>query len=124
MTEFDLYLFIALAVLVAYLLWSFNRRLGAEIARAQGRQREWEVKGFEAARVTRRIELLRRDYVSAVRSRRPSGYSHMERVVRAKCAVRELSFFHRICAVTAAQLSNEKATPGPVFDDQSQRLRR
>ncbi len=124
MTDFDLYLFIALALLVAYLLWSFDRRLKVDIAMAQARQREWEGKAFEASRVSPRIELLRRDYVGAVRSRRPSACSHMERVARARCAVRELSFFHRICGVAASQLSNEKATPGPVFDDQSQRVRR
>jgi hypothetical protein len=109
MTDFDLYLFIALGGLIAYLLWSFDRWLKVDIARAQARQREWEGKGFEAARVTPRIELLRRDYVSAVRSRRPSAYSHMERVARARCAVRELSFFHRICRVAAAQYADDKS---------------
>jgi hypothetical protein len=93
MTEFDLYLLIALAVLVAYLLWSFNRRLNAEIARARARQREWQGKGFAAASISPRIELLRRDYASAARERKPFACARMERVAKARGAVRELSFF-------------------------------
>jgi len=93
MTELDLYLLIALAVLVAYLLWSFNRRLNAEIARADARQREWECKGFAAATISPRIEVLRRDYASAARTRRSFDYARVEKVARARCVVRELSFF-------------------------------
>jgi hypothetical protein len=111
MTELDFYLPIALVVLLAYLLWSFNRRLNAEIAKAQARHRDWHGHGFEAATISPRIEILRRDYVSAVRSRRPIACSHNERVAMARCAVRELSFFRMICGA-AAERSDEKPTPG------------
>src|SRR5262249_13274520 len=93
MTELDFYLLIALAILVAYLLWSFNRRLNAEIARAEAHQREWECKGFAAAGISSRIELLRRDYSSAARTRRSFDHARVEKVARARCVVRELSFF-------------------------------
>ena len=112
MTELDLWLSIALVLLGVYLLWSFNRRINAEIAKAQARHTDWQGKGFEAATVSSRIELLRRDYVSAVRSRRPTGCSHIERVARARSAVRGLSFFRRICGVAAAHQSDEKPTLG------------
>jgi len=112
MTDLDFCLPIAIAVLIAYLLWSFNRRLNAEIAKTEARHKDWGHKGFEAATISPRIELLRRDYVSAVRSRRAAGCSHIERIARARCAVRELSFFRRICGVAAAQQSNEKLTLG------------
>ena len=93
MTELDLGLSIALAVLVAYLLWSFNRRLNAEIARGEARHREWQGKGFVAATISPRIELLRRDYASASRTRRRLACARIEKVAKARCAVRELSFF-------------------------------
>ena len=93
MTELDFYLLIALAVLVAYLLWSFNRRLNAEIARVESRQREWDCKGFEAASISPRIELLRRDYARAARTRRSFDHARVEKVAKARCLVRELSFF-------------------------------
>ena len=116
MTDFDIYLLIALAVLVAYLLWSFNRRLNAEIAKAESRYREWQGHGFEAASVSPKIERLRRDYVGAVRSRRPASCSHMERVARARFAVRDLSFFRRICNVaTTAQQADDKSAFGPTY---------
>jgi hypothetical protein len=108
MTELDFYLPIALFVLVAFLLWSFNRRLTAQIARAEARYKDWQGHGFKTATISPRIELLRRDYVSAVRSHRPMGCSHIERVVRARCAVRELSFFRRICGVAAVEQALEK----------------
>jgi len=111
MTELDFYLPIALVVLLAYLLWSFNRRLNAEIAKAQARYRDWHGHGFEAATISPSIKILRRDYVSAVRSRRPVAYSHNERVAMARCVVRELSFFRMICGA-AAERSDEKPTPG------------
>jgi hypothetical protein len=93
MTELDLGLSIALGVLVAYLLWSFNRRLNAEVARGEARQRKWQGKGFVAATISPRIELVRRDYASAARIRRPFACTRIEKVARARCAVRELSFF-------------------------------
>jgi hypothetical protein len=109
MTDLDFYLPIALVVLLAYLLWSFNRRLNAEIARVQARYKDWHGHGFEAATVSPKIEILRRDYVSAVRSRRPVACSHNERVAMARCAVRELSFF-RMIRGAAAKRSDEKPT--------------
>jgi SET domain-containing protein len=109
MTELDFYLPVPLAVLIAYLLWSFNRRLNAEIARAEARNKDWQHNGFEPATISPRIEMLRRDYVSAVRSRRPTDCSHIERVVNARCAVRELSFFRRLCRVATEQ-PTEKPT--------------
>jgi hypothetical protein len=113
MTELDFCLPIALVVLVAYLLWSFNRRLNAEIAKAESRYRDWRSHGFEAATVSPKIELLRRDYVSAVRIKRPFAGARVEKVARARCAVRELSFFRQIRGVTEpAEQSNEKPTPG------------
>jgi hypothetical protein len=112
MTELDFYLPVALAVLIAYLLWSFNRRLNSEIARAEARQKDWKHNGFEAATVSPKIEMLRRDYVGAVRSRRTASCSHSERVVRARCAVRKLSFFRRICGIAAMEHTNEKPTLG------------
>src|SRR5260370_42183618 len=93
MTELDLGLSIALAVLVAYLLWSFNRRLNAEIAKGEARHREWQGKGSVAATISPRIELLRRDYASAARERKPFACARMEKVAKARGAVRELSFF-------------------------------
>ena len=108
MTELDFYLPIALVVLLAFLLWSFNRRLNAQLARAEARYKDWQGHGFKTATVSPRIELLRRDYVSAVRSRRPAGCSHIERVVRARCVVRELSFFRRICGVSGVEQTLEK----------------
>jgi len=99
MTELDFCLPIALVVLVAYLLWSFNRRLNAEIAKSESRYRDWQGHGFETTTVSPKIEDLRRDYVSAARSRRSASFSHTERVARTRCAVRNLSFFRRICGV-------------------------
>jgi len=93
MTELDLGLSIALAVLVAYLLWRFNRRLNAEIARGEARHREWKGKGSVAATISPRIELLRRDYASAARTRRRLACARIEKVAKARCVVRELSFF-------------------------------
>jgi hypothetical protein len=113
MTDLDFYLPIALVVLLAYLLWSFNRRLNAQIARTEARYKDWKGKGFEALIVTPRIELLRRDYVSAVRSSRPFACARMEKVAKARCAVRELSFFRQIRgAADSAEQSNEKPTVG------------
>jgi len=109
MTELDFYFPIALVVLLTYLLWSFNRRLIAQIARAEARQKDWPHNGFEPATISPRIEMVRRDYVSAVRSRRPTGCSHLERVANARCAVRELSFFRRLCRVATEQ-PTEKPT--------------
>ncbi len=113
MTELDFCLPIALVVLVAYLLWSFNRRLNAEIAKAESRYRDWQSHGFEAATVSPKIELLRRDYVTAVRSRHPAGFSHAERVARTRCAIHELSFFRGICGVApGTEESHDKSTLG------------
>jgi hypothetical protein len=113
MTELDFYLPIALVVLLAYLLWSFNRRLNAEIAKAEARYKDWQGKGFEASIVTPRIELLRRDYVSAVRTARPFACARMEKVAKARCAVRELSFFRQLRDVAeSTEQSNEKPTVG------------
>ena len=113
MTEIDLYLLIALAVLVAYLLWSFNRRLNAEIAGAESRYRDWKGHGFEAATISPKIELLRRDYVGAARIKRPFACARVEKVARARCAVRELSFFRQTRGDTeSADQSNEKPTFG------------
>lgn len=113
MTELDFCLLIALVVLVAYLLWSFNRRLNAEIAKSESRYRDWQGHGFETTAVSPRIEHLRRDYVAAVRSRHPAGFSHAQRVARTRCAVRELSFFRRICgAAPGTEESQEKPAPG------------
>lgn len=108
MTDFDFYLPIALVVLLAYILWSFNRRLNAEIARAQARYRDCHGRGFEASVVTPRIERLRGDYATAARARQPFARARMEKVARARCMVREISFFRRMQGVTAtAQQSNE-----------------
>jgi hypothetical protein len=93
MTELDIGLSIALGVLVAYLLWSFNRRLNAETAKSEARQREWQGKGIVAATISPRIEIVRRDYASAARIRRPFACARIEKIARARCAVRELSFF-------------------------------
>lgn len=113
MTELDFCLPIALVVLVAYLLWSFNRRLNAEITKAESRYRDWQGHGFETTTVSPKLELLRRDYVSAARSRRPPGFSHAERVTRTRCAVRGLSFFrHSRRDTDSAEQSNEKPMLG------------
>jgi hypothetical protein len=112
MTDLDFCLPIAVVALIAYLLWSFNRRLNREIARTEARYKDCQGKGFEATTVSPKIERLRRDYVSAIRSRRPAGCSRIERVANARCAVRELSFFRRICQAARAQDSNEKPTLG------------
>jgi len=113
MTDLDFCLPIAVVALIAYLLWSFNRRLNREIARAEARHKDWQGKGFEAATVSTKIELLRRDYVNAVRSRRRAGCSHIERVARARCAVRELSFFRELGGVAeSAEQSNERPAVG------------
>ena len=111
MTDLDFCLPIAVVALIAYLLWSFNRRLNAEIAKTEARHKDWGHKGFEAATISPSIKILRRDYVSAVRSRRPVACSHNERVAMARCVVRELSFFRMICGA-AAERSDEKPTPG------------
>jgi hypothetical protein len=109
MTELDFCLPIALLLLVAYLLWSFNRRLNAQIAKAESRYRDWQGHGFETASVSRNIELLRRDYVSAARIKRPFSCARVEKVARARCTVRELSFFRHIRGVTeSGEQSNEK----------------
>jgi hypothetical protein len=113
MTEVDFCFPIALAVLIAYLFWSFNRRLNAEIAKAEARHKDWQHKGFETAPVSPRIELLRRDYVSAARSGRPFAWARMEKVAKARCAVRELSFFRKISVLAdSAEQSKEKPTVG------------
>lgn len=114
MTELDLCLSIALAALIAYLLWSFNRRLNAEIAKGQARQREWQGKGFEASIVSPRIELLRRDYVSAARTRRTFACARIEKVARARCAIRELPFFkvRGTTSASGAHWSDEKPPIG------------
>jgi hypothetical protein len=106
MTELDLGLSIALAVLIAYLLWSFNRRLNAEIAKGEARHREWQGKGFVAATISPRIELLRQDYASAARTRRSFDYARVEKVTRARCVVRELSFF-KMRDVTPTEATQE-----------------
>jgi hypothetical protein len=93
MTELDLGLSIALAALIAYLLWSFNRRLNAETGRAEARHKKWECKGFETATISPRIELVRRDYASAARNRRSFACARVEKVARARCVVRQLPFF-------------------------------
>lgn len=113
MTELDFYLPIVPVVLLAYLLWSFNRRLNAQIAKTEARYKNWQGKGFEASMVTPRIEILRRDYISAVRTRRPFARARTEKVARARCAVRGLSFFRQIRAVAeSGEQSNEKPTVG------------
>jgi len=113
MTELDFYLPIVLVVLLAYLLWSFNRRLNAQIAKAEARYKDWQGKGFEASIVTPRIELLRRDYVSAVRTTRPFACARTEKVAKARCAVRELSFFRQIRRVAeSTEQSSENSTVG------------
>jgi hypothetical protein len=99
MTELDIYLPVALVVLLAYLLWSFNRRLNAQIAKAEARFKDWQCRGFEASIVSPRIDLLRRDYVNAVRTGRPPPFARMEKVAKVRCAVRELSFFRQLSAV-------------------------
>jgi hypothetical protein len=116
MTELDFGLSIALAVLIAYLLWSFNRRLNAEIARAEARHRDWQGKGFVTSAVSPRIELLRRDYASAARTRRPFACAHMEKVARARHAVRELPFFEMrgVTSASATDWSDEKPANGPA----------
>jgi hypothetical protein len=93
MTEFDPYLLIPLTVLVAYLLWSFNRRVNAQITKPESRYRNWQGHGFETSTVSPKIELLRRDYASAARTRRSFDFARVEKVARARCVVRELSFF-------------------------------
>jgi hypothetical protein len=113
MTELDFYLPIALVVLLAYLLWSFNRRLNAQIAKAEARFKDWQGKGFEASIVSPRIDLLRRDYIGAARTRRPLTFARAEKVARARCTVRELSFFRQIRGVAeSAEQSYEKPTVG------------
>jgi hypothetical protein len=114
MTELDLGLSIALAVLVAYLLWSFNRRLNAEIGRAEARYRKWKAKGFETATISPRIELVRRDYASAARTRRQFACARVEKVARARVAVRELSFFKMrgIASASPTHWSEEKPEIG------------
>jgi hypothetical protein len=113
MTELDFYLPIVPVVLLAYLLWSFNRRLNAKIAKSEARYKHWQGKGFETSIVTPRIELLRRDYVSAVRTGRPPAFARMEKVAKARCAVRELSFFRDIHGVAeSAEQLNEKPAVG------------
>jgi len=113
MTELDFYLPIALVVLLTYLLWSFNRRLNAQIAKAEAQYKNWQGKGFEASIVTPRIELLRRDYLSAARTGRPFACARMEKVAKARCAVRDLSFFRQIRgAAESAEQSSDKSTFG------------
>jgi hypothetical protein len=114
MTELDFGLSAALAVLVAYLLWSFNRRLSAEIAKAQAREKEWDCKGFVPATISPRIQLLRRDYPGAARNRPLLEYARVEKVARARGLIRELSFF-RMRDVTpseATQWSEQKPAIG------------
>lgn len=109
MTELDFYLPVALVVLLAYFLWSFNRRLNAEITKAHARNRDWHGHGFEASVVTPRIERLRGGYATAARARQPFARARMEKVARARCMVRELSFFRRMQGATAtAQQPNER----------------
>jgi hypothetical protein len=109
MTELDFYLPIALVVLLAYLLWSFNRRLNAQVAKAEARFKDWHGNGFKASIVSPRIELLRRDYVSAARTRRPFAFARAEKVARARCAVRELSFFRQFRGVAESEEQSNAA---------------
>jgi hypothetical protein len=98
MTEFDFYLFGALVVLLVYLCWSTGRQTRKELARQKALDKKWLGQGFEVASISPQIERLRHNYLGAVRAHRSFPCARKERIVTARCALSQFSFFRKFGA--------------------------
>lgn len=96
MNAFEICGFFAVVALFAYLCWSLDRPNRLALAKQQAHDDERPGKGFEAASISPKIEHLRRNYISAIRSHRPFPCGRRERIATARVAVGRLSFFQHL----------------------------
>jgi hypothetical protein len=88
--------FVVLVVLFAYLSWRVDRPTRLALRKQKTSQKGWGHEGFEAESISRQIQELRRDYLSAVRSRHCFPRARRERMANARQAISCLSFFRKL----------------------------
>jgi len=98
MTEVDSYLFPALVALSLFLYRSLTRRLRREIAKQKALDLANPGKAFETAAISPQINRLRQNFIGVTRSHRAFACGRKERIVTARCAVTQLSFFRKLHA--------------------------
>ena len=95
MPSFFILEFGLLAALVTYLVLSIARRHLAEAMKREAREEEWQPRTFDTSSISRQIELLRSDYVTAIRRRPPESGWRGRLLACAKQAVNRSSYFQR-----------------------------
>lgn len=114
MTPIELTLLAMVAVLIGFLVYRSWQRTRSPVIQ----ERQWSGHGFDPGLLTSRIQKLRADYVSAVRSHRGAPGYHCELIARTRRMVVHLEFFRTRGSVpeTPAAILREIQSPPHSFE--------